>query len=251
MAAAYIVNCETKDGSAELSSFSRDARSHKSDEMMLLEPSLSWSARSSSSQPSHDLLLWQSLGFVQKLHSDIFFSNIVFSIASGTRMYRRSRCITIPFLPEKVSWLSGEDRSRRREELGAGGRRITRGEPGQDTYGVIAKWIGVIRIRGQKSDTASDKKFFLSLRSLYLCKPLAGFEVGVDGVRFLPSNSNDSNPFCNDVISILPRFSSKFALPLLVPLFYVISFFACIACSEILKVLMRRKSPYTSSCCHC
>jgi hypothetical protein len=41
MAAAYIVNCETKDGSAELSRFSRDAKSQKSDEIMLLKPTLS------------------------------------------------------------------------------------------------------------------------------------------------------------------------------------------------------------------
>ncbi len=36
------------------------------------------------------------------------------------------------------------------------------------------------------------------------------------------------------------------ALPLLVLLFYLISFFAC---SQILKVLVGRKSPYTSCCC--
>jgi hypothetical protein len=102
MTAAYVVSCETKHESAELSGFSRDARSHKSDEMMLLKPRLSRSARSSSSQPSHDLLLPQSLGFVQKLHSDIFFSDIVFSIASGTKIYRRSRWIRIVILPEKV-----------------------------------------------------------------------------------------------------------------------------------------------------
>jgi hypothetical protein len=105
MAAACIVSCETKDESAELSSFLIDARSQKSDEMMLLKPSLSRSARSSSSQPSHDLLLPQSLGFVQKLHSDIFFSDIVFSSASGTTIYRRSRWITILFLPEKIPCL--------------------------------------------------------------------------------------------------------------------------------------------------
>jgi hypothetical protein len=105
MAAACIVSCETKDEPAELSSFLIDARSHKGDEMMLLIPSLSRSARSSSSQARHDLLLPQSLGFVQKLHSDIFFSDIVFSIASGTTIYRRSRWITILFLPEKVPCL--------------------------------------------------------------------------------------------------------------------------------------------------
>jgi len=102
MAAACIVSCETKDEPAELSSFLIDARSHKGDEMMLLIPSLSRSARSSSSQARHDLLLPQSLGFVQKFHSDIFFSDIVFSIASGTTIYR---WITILFLPEKVPCL--------------------------------------------------------------------------------------------------------------------------------------------------
>jgi len=101
MTATYIVSCKTKDDSSELSGFSRDARSHKSDEMMVPKPSLSRSARSSSSEPSHDLLP-QSLVFVEELHSHIFFSDIVFSIASGTKIYRGSIYITILFLPEKV-----------------------------------------------------------------------------------------------------------------------------------------------------
>ncbi len=77
---------------------------------------------------------------------------------------------------------------------------------------------------------------------------MAGFEVGAAGVQFPPSDSNDSNPFCTDAISILSKFSSKSALPILVLLFYVISLFAC---SQILKVLVERKSPYTSCCCYC
>ncbi len=36
--------------------------------------------------------------------------------------------------------------------------------------------------------------------------------MGAGGFRFLPFDSNDSNPFCNDAISILPRFSSKSAI---------------------------------------
>jgi hypothetical protein len=73
------VSRETKDEYAELSSFSRDARSHKSDEMMLLKPNLSRSGRSSSSQPSHDLLLPQ-VSDLYKSFTLIFSSRILCSL---------------------------------------------------------------------------------------------------------------------------------------------------------------------------